>query len=162
MEQNTQANQQQAQDPLFSIEKIYVKDLSVEVPNAPQIYLEQETPQVEIQLNNAANTLGEGAYEVVLTITLTSKLADKTVFLVEVGQAGVFRLINIPEDQMEGMLGVACPNVLFPYAREVISDVVSRAGFPPLVMQPINFEAIYMARLEEQARVAAGTEATLQ
>lgn len=160
MEQNVAANE--TRDPVFSIEKIYVKDLSVEVPNAPQIFLEQETPQVEIQLGHASNTLGEGAYEVVLTITLTSKLADKTVFLVEVGQAGVFRLLNIPAEQMEAALAVACPNVLFPYAREVISDVVSRAGFPPLVMQPINFEAIFMARLEEQARAAAGAEATLQ
>lgn len=160
MEQNVAASE--TTDPVFSIEKIYVRDLSVEVPNAPQIFLEQETPQVEIQLSHATNTLGEGAYEVVLTITLTSKLADKTVFLVEVGQAGVFRLLNIPADQMEAALGVACPNVLFPYAREVISDVVSRAGFPPLVMQPINFEAIFMARLEEQARAAAGAEATLQ
>ncbi|MBS1197224.1 MAG: secB [Proteobacteria bacterium] len=162
MEQNPQAEQQTSQDPVFSIEKIYVKDLSVEVPNAPQIFLEQEPPQVEVQLNNATSTLGDGAYEVVLTITLTSKIKDKTVFLVEVGQAGIFRLFNIPEEQIDALLGVACPNILFPYAREVISDVVVRAGFPPLVMQPVNFEAIYMARQEEEKRVGAAPEATLQ
>lgn len=166
MEQNTKTNSQEpqeSQEPLFSIEKIYVKDLSVEVPNAPQIFLEQEAPQVEVQLDNVTNDLGDGAFEVVLTITLTSKLTDKTVFLVEVGQAGIFRLANIPTEQIDGLLGVACPNILFPYAREVISDVVVRAGFPPLVMQPINFEAIYMAR-QQEAQAAAGTpqEATLQ
>lgn len=160
MEQNAQANAQQTQEPVFSIEKLYVKDLSVEVPNAPQIFLEQEPPQVEVQLNNVANDLGDGAQEVVLTITLTSRIADKTVFLVEVSQAGIFRMLNIPQEQFEGLLGVACPNILFPYAREVISDVVVRAGFPPLVMQPINFESIYMARQQQQQ--AGAQEATLQ
>lgn len=153
---------QQSQEPVFGIEKIYVKDLSVEVPNAPQIYLEQEAPQVEVQLSTAGTPLGEGAYEVVLTITLTSKLKDKTVFLVEVGQAGIFRIVNVPDEQINSLIGVACPNILFPYAREVISDVVVRAGFPPLVMQPINFEAIYAARQAEQQGASASQEATLQ
>jgi preprotein translocase subunit SecB len=138
------------QNPSFGIEKLYVKDLSVEVPHAPQIYLEREAPQVEIQLNTQGQLLGEGAYEVVLTVTVTAKLGDKTVFLVEVGQGGIFRIMNLTEEQVEPIIAVACPNILFPYAREAISDAVTRAGFAPVVLQPVNFEAMYMARLEEQ------------
>ena len=136
--------------PVFSIEKLYVKDLSVEVPNAPAIFLEREAPQVEVQLNTQGSGLGDGAYEVVLTVTVTAKLGDKTVFLVEVGQAGIFRIVNVPEDQIEPLIAVACPNLLFPYAREVVSDATTRAGFSPIVLQPVNFEAMYMARLQEE------------
>ena len=139
------------QQPSFGIEKLYIKDLSVEVPNAPHIYLEHEAPQVEIQLNTAGQLLGESAYEVVLTVTVTAKLGDKTVFLVEVGQGGIFRINNVPDEQIEPLLAVACPNILFPYARETVSDAVTRAGFAPVVLQPVNFEAMYMARLQEQA-----------
>lgn len=141
---------EQNEQPSFGIEKLYVKDLSVEVPNAPHIYLEREAPQVEIQLNTQGQMLGEGAYEVVLTVTVTAKLEDKTVFLVEVGQGGIFRINNVPEEQIEPLLAVACPNILFPYARETVSDAVTRAGFAPVVLQPVNFEAMYMARLQEQ------------
>jgi preprotein translocase subunit SecB len=142
MEQNAQ--------PVFGIEKLYVKDLSVEVPHAPEIYLEQNAPQVEVQLNTGGRGLGEGVYEVVLTVTVTAKLGDKTVFLVEVGQGGIFRIMNVPEDQMEPLIAIACPNVLFPYAREAISDAVTRAGFQPIVLQPVNFEGMYMQRLQDQ------------
>ena len=120
MEQNAQ--------PVFGIEKLYVKDLSIEVPNAPEIFLEREQPQVEIQLNTGGRAVGEGVYEVVLTVTVTAKISDKTVFLVEVGQAGIFRIQNVPEEQLEPLIAVACPNILFPYAREAVSDAVSRAG----------------------------------
>lgn len=142
MEQNAQ--------PVFGIEKLYVKDLSVEVPHAPEIYLEQNAPQVEVQLNTSGRAVGEGVYEVVLTVTVTAKLADKTVFLVEVGQGGIFRIMNVPEDQMEPLIAIACPNVLFPYARETVSDAVTRAGFQPIVLQPVNFEGMYMQRLQDQ------------
>ena len=152
MEQNEQA--------VFGIEKLYVKDLSVEVPNAPEIFLEREAPQVEIQLNTSGKGLGDGAYEVLLTVTVTAKLAEKTVFLVEVGQGGIFRVMNVPNEQIEPLLAVACPNILFPYAREAVSDAVSRAGFQPIVLQPVNFEAMYMQRLQEQA--AAPTEVPIQ
>ncbi len=138
------------ENPVFAIEKIYIKDLSVEVPNAPQIYLERETPQINIQLQTKAAGVGEGLYEVTLTTTATSKLGEKTVFLVEVGQAGIFRVQNVPEENMDPLLSIACPNILFPYAREVVSDAVIRAGFPPLLLQPVNFEALYMARLQQQ------------
>lgn len=152
MEQNAQ--------PVFGIEKLYVKDLSVEVPNAPEIFLEQNAPQVEVQLNTSGRGVGEGVYEVVLTVTVTAKLGDKTVFLVEVGQGGIFRIMNVPEDQMEPLIAIACPNVLFPYAREAVSDAVVRAGFQPIVLQPVNFEAMYMQRLESQA--GAPSETPLQ
>ena len=141
---------EQNEAPVFGIEKLYVKDLSVEVPNAPAIFLEREAPQVEVQLNTQGSGLGDGAYEVVLTVTVTAKLGDKTVFLVEVGQAGIFRIVNVPEDQIEPLIAVACPNLLFPYAREVVSDATTRAGFSPIVLQPVNFEAMYMARLQEE------------
>lgn len=144
-------NMEQNQQPVFGIEKLYVKDLSVEVPNAPEIFLEREAPQVEIQLNTGARGVGEGVFEVVLTVTVTAKLAEKTVFLVEVGQAGIFRIVNVPDDQVEPLVAVACPNILFPYAREAVSDAVTRAGFQPIVLQPVNFEAMYMQRLQEQA-----------
>ena len=148
--------------PIFGIEKLYVKDLSIEVPNAPEIYLEQEAPQVEIQLNTGGRGLGDGVFEVVLTVTVTATVGEKTVFLVEVGQAGIFRIMNVADEQLEPLIAVACPNLLFPYAREVVSDAVTRAGFSPIVLQPVNFEAMYMQRLEEQAAAAAPADAPLQ
>jgi preprotein translocase subunit SecB len=146
---------EQNEQPVFGIEKLYVKDLSVEVPNAPEIFLEREAPQINIQLNTSGRGVGEGIYEVVLTVTVTAKVGEKTVFLVEVGQAGVFRIQNVPEDQMEPLIAVACPNILFPYAREAVSDAVTRAGFQPIVLQPVNFEGMYMQRLQEQAGAPA-------
>lgn len=146
---------EQNEQPVFGIEKLYVKDLSVEVPNAPEIFLEREAPQINIQLNTSGRGVGEGIYEVVLTVTVTAKVGEKNVFLVEVGQAGVFRIQNVPEDQMEPLIAVACPNILFPYAREAVSDAVSRAGFQPIVLQPVNFEGMYMQRLQEQAGAPA-------
>ena len=151
---------EQNEQPVFGIEKLYVKDISVEVPNAPEIFLEREAPQVEIQLNSAGRGLGDGAYEVLLTVTVTAKLGEKTVFLVEVGQAGIFRVLNVPNEQIEPLIAVACPNILFPYARETVSDAVTRAGFSPIVLQPVNFEAMYMQRMQEQT--AASAEPTIQ
>ncbi|MGB9354339.1 MAG: protein-export chaperone SecB [Azonexus sp.] len=146
---------EQNEQPVFGIEKLYVKDISVEVPNAPEIFLEREAPQVEIQLNSAGRGLGDGAFEVLLTVTVTAKLGEKTVFLVEVGQAGIFRILNVPNEQIEPLIAVACPNILFPYARETVSDAVTRAGFSPVVLQPVNFEAMYMQLLQEQAPAPA-------
>ena len=150
--------------PSFAIEKLYVKDISLEVPNAPEIFLESESPEIGLQLQTAVTALGEEAFEVVLTTTVTAKLGEeKTVFLVEVAQAGIFRVRNVPEDNLPPLLSIACPNILFPYAREVVSDVVSRAGFAPVVLQPVNFEALYAARLEQAAAEAAAAEqATVQ
>ena len=142
-----------------AIEKLYIKDLSLEVPNAPAIFLESETPEVSLQLQTGMQRLSEDAFEVVLTTTVTSKIGEKTVFLVEVGQAGIFRLRNIPEENLEALLLIACPNILFPYAREAVSDAVVRAGFAPVVLQPVNFEALYAARLQQEQEQAANASA---
>lgn len=138
------------EQPVFSIEKIYVKDLSIEVPNAPQVFLERETPSIEVQIQSAAKAVGEGLFEVALTITVNAKEGEKAFFLVEVVKAGIFQIRNVPESDMEPILAVACPNILFPYARETISDAVNRAGFPPVILAPVNFESLYQQRLMEQ------------
>ena len=138
------------QQPVFSIEKLYVKDLSLEVPNGPQIFLEREAPEIELQLQTNGSGLGDGMYETVLTVTVTAKLGEKAFFLVEVSQAGIFQIRNVPDSDIEPIIGVACPNILFPYAREAVSDAVSRAGFPPVSLAPVNFEAMYQQRLQQQ------------
>jgi preprotein translocase subunit SecB len=153
---------EQNEQPVFGIEKLYVKDLSLEVPNAPEVFLEREAPQIQIQLNSGGRPVGENVFEVVLTVTVTASIGEKNVFLVEVGQAGVFRIQNVPQEQMEPLIAVACPNILFPYAREVVSDAVTRAGFQPIVLQPVNFEAMYLQRLQEQEQAQAPTEVPIQ
>lgn len=141
--------------PVFSIEKLYVKDISLEIPNAPQVFLEREAPQVDIQLHHESKPVEEGVYQTLLTVTVTAKAKDKTLFLAEVGQAGIFVIRNIPEADMEPVLGIACPNILYPYVREVVSDLVSRAGFPPVVLSPVNFEALFQAQKQAQAESQA-------
>ncbi|MQY50700.1 protein-export chaperone SecB [Rhodocyclus tenuis] len=151
------------ESPVFSIEKLYIKDLSVEVPNAPAIFLEQESPEITIQMQSAAQPLNEEVFEVTLTVTVTARLGEKVVFLVEAGQAGIFRVRNVPQGDLDPLLSIACPNILFPYAREVISDAVIRAGFAPVLLQPVNFETLYFQRLEQQnAAASAPAEATVQ
>ena len=146
---------EQQQQPFFSIEKIYVKDASLEIPHAPQIFMQNEAPQVNVQLHNLSAMVEEGVYEVALTVTVTAKLADdKTVFLVEIGQAGIFQVRNIPQGDLGPILGITCPNILFPFAREAISDLVTRAGFPPMLLSPVNFEALYQQ--QSQAEQEAG------
>ncbi|MDE2354889.1 MAG: protein-export chaperone SecB [Betaproteobacteria bacterium] len=147
--------------PVFSIEKIYVKDISLELPNAPQIFLERDTPQVEVQLSNSSEPVDAGIFQVAVSVTVTAKVGDKTMFLVEVAQAGIFRLENIPASDMPYVLGVTCPGILFPYAREAVSDLVTRAGFPPVVLNPVNFEALFQQRLQEaQAQAAPASPVT--
>ncbi|MDR0578590.1 MAG: protein-export chaperone SecB [Candidatus Accumulibacter sp.] len=135
--------------PSFTIEKLYVKDLSLEVPNAPAVFLERETPEINLQLRTGAAKVGDDIFEVTLTTTVTAKIGEKTVFLVEIGQAGLFRIRHVPEENIEPLLAIACPNILFPYAREVVADAVTRAGFAPVVLQPVNFEAMYAARAQQ-------------
>ncbi|MBV2234256.1 MAG: protein-export chaperone SecB [Sterolibacterium sp.] len=137
------------QAPVFSIEKVYAKDISLEIPNAPQVFLERENPSIELQLHDSASTIEDGLYEVVVTATITAKNGENTVFLVEVAQAGVFQLRNLPVDNLDPILGVACPNIIFPYLRETVSDLVTRAGFPPVLLAPINFEALYQQRMQQ-------------
>ena len=145
----------QNNQPVFSIEKVYVKDLSVEIPNAPQVFLEREAPTVDIQLHHNSSGVEDGVFETVLTVTVTAKSNEKTMFLVEVAQAGIFVARNIPAQELEQVLGIACPNILFPYVREVISDTVVRAGVPPVILSPVNFEAIYASQ-RQQAPAQAG------
>jgi preprotein translocase subunit SecB len=151
--------EEQAQAPQagFSIEKIYVKDLSVEVPHAPSIFLERELPTVDVQLNTHSSVIAEGVYENVIQITVSAKIGDKTVFLVECAQAGLFRISGLPQEQLSMALGIGCPNIIFPYARETVCDVVLRAGFPPVQLAPFNFEAEY---IRQQQLAAQATDAT--
>ncbi len=143
------------QQPTFGIEKIYVKDLSLEIPHAPEVFLSGEQPQVDVQLHNEGAAIGEGLYQVVLTVTVTAKAGEKTMFLVEAAQAGIFQIRNVPEADLEPLLATACPNILFPYVREAVSDVIARAGFPPVYLAPVNFDAIYMQRLQQAQEQAA-------
>lgn len=135
--------------PTFSIEKVYLKDLSVEVPNAPEIFLETEAPTLEVNINSGARAVQDGMFEVVLTVTITARIREKAIFLVEAAQAGVFQIRNVPEPDMGPLLGIACPNTLFPYARETISMVTARAGFQPVILAPMSFENIYQQQLEQ-------------
>lgn len=138
------------EQPVFTIEKIYVKDLSVEIPHAPQIFLDRNQPDIQVQLHSEGNAMDNGLYQVLVTVTVTAKLGEKTMFLVEAGQAGIFTIRNVPQQDLEAILSIACPNILFPYVRETVSDVVNRAGFPPVLLAPVNFEAIYQQRLRQQ------------
>ncbi len=142
--------------PSFSIEKIYVKDVSFEVPGAPAVFNEPTQPQLQMNLNQRVQRMADDVYEVVLGITLTCSVADKTAYLAEVQQAGVFGLTGFDEATLDGMLGTHCPNVLYPYARQTISHLIQAGGFPPFLLQPINFEALYAEGLRQRAAQQAG------
>ena len=132
-----------ANEPQFMIQRLYIKDISLEVPDSPAIFLKEWKPELKLDLGTKVNDLGEGAQEVVLTVTTTVSLEDKVAFLVEVQQAGIFTISNFPEDQLKPLLGSYCPNVLYPYAREAITSLVVKAGFPQLYLSPVNFDALY-------------------
>lgn len=154
---------EQAAQPQFSIEKLYVKDLSVEVPNAPQIFLDRTVPEIGVQLTTQSQTVSEGVYETEVKVTVTAKVGDTIMFLVEVAQAGIFRIAQVPTDQLEAVLGIGCPNIVFPYLRETVSDLVTRAGFPPVLLNPVNFEALYLQQQQteqNQAGDKGGKKAT--
>lgn len=140
-----------AEQPSFQIEKIYVKDISLEIPGAPQVFLEAQTPQLEIQVRHEASGIAEALFEVVLTVTVTARAGEKTVFLAEAAQAGIFALRNVPAQDVEPLLAVGCPSILYPYARETISDLVTRGGFPPVLLSPVSFEALYAQRQQQGA-----------
>ena len=158
-QEDNNAAAEQNQQPGFSIEKIYVKDASLEIPNAPQIFTDRTQPQIGIELSNFAQRLEENVFEVAIKVTVTSKIEDKTVFLVEVTQAGIFQIRNVPEENLEMIVGITCPNILFPYARETVSDLVVRAGFQPVLLNPINFEALFAQQKQQQAEQAEPTPA---
>ena len=143
--------------PSFQLEKIYVKDLSLELPNAPQVFLQSENPQLEIQVRNEGQKFADALYEVVVTATVTARVGEKTLFLAEAAQAGIFSLRDIPEAEVGPLLGIACPTILYPYVREVISDLVTRGGFPPVLLAPVSFEALYAQRNQAQSGVPLAT-----
>jgi preprotein translocase subunit SecB len=143
---------EQQQQPVFVIEKVYIKDLSLEVPHSPQIFLERESPEINVQLVTSDNVIEGEIREVTVTATVTARLKEKdqVMFLVEAHQAGIFRIQNVPENEIESVLNVLCPNIIFPYLRETISDTVTRAGFPPVILNPVNFEVMYRQRKQQE------------
>ena len=163
-QQQPQAPQQPQDQPLFGIEKIYLKDMSLELPNAPAVFFEREAPQVEVNMHNEASGLPqEGLFEVVLTVTVTAKIEERTIFLVECAQAGIFQIRNIPQPDLEAVLATLCPNTLLPYAREAVASLIQRAGFPPVTLQHMNFDLVYQQRLQQlQEQQKAGAAAAPQ
>jgi preprotein translocase subunit SecB len=136
--------------PVFQIQRVYLKDVSLEQPKSPKILLEQAQPQVDINLAVAADPVADGIYEVAVSATVTTKVGDKTLFLVEAKQAGIFEIRNLPQDQMGPVIGIACPGIVYPYLRATVADLITRAGFPPVHLSEVNFQAMYEAQLQSQ------------
>jgi len=151
----SEQNQATDQQPIFNIQRVYLKDMSLEQPNSPAIFLEQEAPSIEVAIDIASEKLAESIHEGTITITVTAKIQDKIAFLVEGKQAGIFEVRNVPDEQLELILGISCPNILYPYLRANIADTITRAGFPPIHLNEINFEAFYQQRKQAIAESAA-------
>jgi preprotein translocase subunit SecB len=141
--------QQNPNQPSFQIEKIYVKDLSLEIPGAPQVFMQQAQPQLEVQIHTEGGQFAEGYFAVSVSATVTAKHAERTLFLAEAVQAGIFSVRNVPAEELDPLLGIGCPTILFPYLRETISDLITRGGFPPVLLSPVSFEALYLQRLQQ-------------
>jgi len=141
-----------ATGPSFTVEKIYVKDVSFESPNAPAVFNDAVQPELQLNLNQRVQRLGESAFEVVLAVTLTCKAGEKTAYVAEVQQAGVFGLVGLDPQSIDVLLGTQCPNILFPYVRSLVSELIQAGGFPPFFLQPINFEALYAETLRQRAQ----------
>ena len=137
--------------PVFNIQRMYLKDLSLEQPHSPQILLEQQQPQVNINLGVSAEPISEGIYEVCVTATVTTKVQERTLFLIEAKQAGIFELRNLPDEQLQAIVGIACPGMVYPYLRAIVSDVCTRAGFPPVLLSEVNFQAMFEAQQQQLA-----------
>jgi preprotein translocase subunit SecB len=149
--------EQDTTTPVFQIQRMYLKDLSLEQPNSPQILMEQQQqPQVDINLGVSAEVVTEGLYEVAITATVTTKIKDKTLFLVEAKQAGIFEIRNVPQDQLQPIIGIACPQMVYPYLRAIVSDVCTRAGFPPVMLAEVNFQAMFEAQQQQQLAAHQG------
>jgi preprotein translocase subunit SecB len=148
---------QEQNAPNFSVDKIYVKDLSLEIPHAPQVFLERGNLQTEVQLHTQAMSVQENIYEVAVMATVTTKIGERVIFLIEVKQAGLFQINNVPAGELEPVLAVMCPNILFPYLRAVVSDVSVRGGFAPVLLTPVNFEDIYQQQRRQAQEVAPAT-----
>ncbi len=153
-----QSNQPDSNTPVFEIQRLYVKDLSFEAPNTPQTFMEDWKPEVELNLETKSNRIQDAIHEVVLSVTATVKSNQKPAFVVEVQYAGVFHIAGVPDEQLRQMLGSFCPSILFPYAREVISDLVVRGGFPQLILAPVNFDALYAQHLDNQKKQAEDSD----
>lgn len=138
----------------FNIQRIYLKDMSLEQPNSPAIFLEQDGPNIEVQIDVGNQKLADDIYEATVTVTITAKIRDKIAFLVEGKQGGIFEVRNVPDDQIEPLLGIACPNIIYPYLRANIADMVTRGGFPPIHLTEINFEVFYHQRKQVLAQAA--------
>lgn len=141
----------EAAQPTFQIEKLYVKDVSLEIPHAPGVFLEQAEPQLEVRIDTTSAQFAEAYFEVTVSATVTARSGERTLFLAEAAQAGIFQVRNVSPDEMAPLLAVACPTIVFPYLRETISDLIVRGGFPPVLLTPISFEALYMQRLQQQS-----------
>lgn len=152
--------QAEGTEPHFEIQRIYIKDLSFEAPNTPHTFVEDWKPEVQLNLETKSNRIQDNMHEVILSVTATVNTGKKTAFLVEVQQGGIFLISGLPSDQLQQMLGSFCPNILFPYAREVISDVVMRGGFPQLILAPVNFDLLYAQHLDDQSKSDSKTEKT--
>jgi preprotein translocase subunit SecB len=137
--------------PVFQIQRMYLKDLSLEQPNSPQILLEQAQPQVDINLGMSAEGVADGVFEVCVTATVTTKVKERVLFLVEAKQAGIFEIRHVPQDQLQGILSIVCPQMIYPYLRAIVSDVCTRAGFPPILLTEVNFQAMFQAQQEQAA-----------
>jgi preprotein translocase subunit SecB len=140
------------EQPVFQIQRVYLKDLSLEQPNSPQILIEQGQPAVDVNLGVEVQPLADGVFEVAVSATVTTKLGERTLFLCEAKQAGIFEIRNIDADQMQPILGIACPGIVYPYLRAVVADIISRAGFPPVHLAEVNFQAMYEAQQQSGAQ----------
>jgi preprotein translocase subunit SecB len=161
MAEENVSSTEEKQAARFVIQKIYTKDVSFESPNSPDIFREEWKPQLDLQLGNEYRRIDEENHEIILSVTVTAKVGDKTAFLVEVKQAGIFSLTGYSDEEMGPLVGSYCPNTLFPFVREVVSDVVTKGGFPQLVLSPVNFDAMYMHQKEQaQAQAAAAAAET--
>ena len=160
--QNVEANQEAAAKPEFAIQRVYTKDVSFETPNSPAIFQKEWKPEVKLDIDTRSNKLAQGTYEVVLAVTVTATVEGQTAFLCEVQQAGIFTLGNMPEPNLAHMIGAFCPNTLFPYARETVSNLVNRGSFPQLNLAPVNFDALFANYLQQrqaqEQQQAASTE----
>jgi preprotein translocase subunit SecB len=156
-----QNNQQDSDAPAFNMQRVYLKDLSLEMPNAPHIFLEQETPQVEVSVNVGGQRLAETVFESTVTATVTTRINDKVLYLVEATQAAIFELANIPAEQMDPILGIVCPTMVYPYLRANVADAITRTSLPPLHLAEVNFQALYeqqIAQLQQQGDAANGSD----
>ncbi len=151
-------NQEQQETPVFNIQRVYLKDLSLELPNAPQIFLETEQPAVEVAIDVGAQALADTVFEVTVTATVTTKVGDKVLYLVEGKQAGIFELANLPLEQLDPILGIVCPGIIYPYLRSNVADAISRASMAPLHLAEVNFQAIYEQRVAAAAEQQAAAE----